>query len=265
MLRPTPTPCGGTVHAHHQEGRSYWSTPATATTAATGPSIPTGLEVRGVNRTSVTLAWQPPASDGGSPVTGYEVQLQAVTRAARAELGDDWLIIYAGPSTATSFSALHPGCSYMARVSALNSAGASHFSVAVQFLTSPDVPAAPPLPEAQVDVNVRGGDSELSVVRVFSRQPRCLWAPVAHSCAASRAPARAAHAFRGASLPRSPQSLLLGWVPPLHDGGSPVTAYRVEMRCSPHHASSDDDPGTPHSLALTPHFLTIYRWVWVHP
>jgi 5'-nucleotidase len=110
----------------------------------------------GVNRTSVTLAWQPPAGDGGAPITGYQVQLQAVTRAARTELGAEWLIVYDGPSTATAFSALHAGCSYMARVSATNSAGASPFSAAVQFVTSPDVPAAPPVPDAEVDATVRG-------------------------------------------------------------------------------------------------------------
>ncbi|GBF99904.1 hypothetical protein Rsub_12812 [Raphidocelis subcapitata] len=192
--------------AENMEGRSYWSAPTTATTAATVPSTPVGLAVMGVNRTSVTLAWQPPAGDGGAPITGYQVQLQAVTRAARSELGAEWLIVYDGPSTATAFSALHAGCSYMARVSATNSAGASPFSAAVQFVTSPDVPAAPPVPDAEVDAT----------------------------------------------------SLLLRWDPPLHDGGAPVSSYRVEMRCSPHHASSDDDPGTPHSLALTPHFLTIY-------
>lgn len=137
-----------------QEGRSYWSVPIVATTAAVAPSIPVGLQVMGVSQTSVTLAWQPPLSTGGSPVTGYQVQLQAVTRAARDVLGDDWLIVYDGPSTATTFSALQPGCSYMARVSASNQAGQSPFSIAVQLATSPDVPAATLVPDAEVDSTV---------------------------------------------------------------------------------------------------------------
>jgi hypothetical protein len=108
----------------------------------------------GTSRTSVTLSWQEPTASGGSPVTGYEVQLQAVTRAAREVLGDDWLIIYNGPSTATTFSALQPGCTYMARVSARNSVGATAFSLAVQFSTSPDVPASPAVPDTEVDCTV---------------------------------------------------------------------------------------------------------------
>ncbi|KAI8476074.1 MAG: fibronectin type III [Monoraphidium minutum] len=197
------------LQAENTEGRSFWSTPAAATTAATAPSIPVGLAVMGVSQTSVTLAWQPPASSGGSPVTGYEVQLQAVTRAARDVLGDDWLIVYDGDSTATTFSALQPGCSYMARVSARNAAGSSPFSIAVQVTAAPDVPAPPALPDAEVGST----------------------------------------------------SLLLKWLPPGHDGGSPLTGYRVEMRCSPSQAYGvlDESGVSPqHSLALTPHYLTIY-------
>lgn len=127
-----------------------------ATTAATSPSAPTALTVMGASRSSVTLAWQPPASSGGSPVVAYEVQLQAVTRAAREVLGDDWLIIYDGPSTATTFSALHPGCTYMARVCARNAAGRGPFTIAAQVVSAPDAPAAPLIPEAEVDSTVRG-------------------------------------------------------------------------------------------------------------
>ena len=62
--------------------------------------------------------------------------------------------------------------------------------------------------------------------------------------------------------PRSPQSLLLKWNPPAHDGGAAIASYRVEMRCSPLHSNGDlEHSGVEpqQSLALTPHFLTIYR------
>jgi len=125
-----------------------------ATTCAVAPSIPTALAVMSVSQTSVTLNWQPPLTTGGSPVTGYEVQLQAVTRAAAEVLGSDWMIVYDGPSTATTFSALQAGCSYIARVSARNVAGTGAFCNALRFSTAPDAPAAPPEPDAEGDATV---------------------------------------------------------------------------------------------------------------
>jgi hypothetical protein len=248
-----------------QEGRSFWSPPGLATTAATGPSIPVGLTVMGTSRTSVTLSWQEPASSGGSPVTGYEVQLQAATRAARDVLGDDWLIIYSGPSTATTFSALQPGCSYMARVSARNAAGASPFSIAVQFSTSPDVPVAPAVPDTEVDCTVsgrgRGVRAGGSPWAGTLRRRRACAARLQSALARPRSPMP--HAAALCPLLAVPQMLLLKWQPPSHDGGAPVASYRVEMRCSPEHANGDlEHSGVEpqQSLALTPHFLTIYRW-----
>lgn len=253
-----------------QEGRSSWSVPTVATTAATSPSVPSGLSVISVSRGSVTLTWQPPAASGGAGVSGYEVQLQAVTRAAVEVLGRDWLIIYDGPSTATTFSALTAGCSYMARVAARNEAGVSGHSIALQFTTDADAPGAPPLPEAEVEATVsRCSDAHLlsSIAGGLAvplqtlqhlKSWLCSWlckqhvaCPLTPTC--SLAPASA--------LP--PQSLLLKWAPPAHDGGSPVTSYRVEMRCDPDAANggAPDGVGPQASLALTPHFLTIYRCV----
>jgi hypothetical protein len=51
----------------------------TATTSATTPGPPGGLSLMGSNRTSITLAWQRPAHDGGSPVLGYQVRRQCGT------------------------------------------------------------------------------------------------------------------------------------------------------------------------------------------
>lgn len=56
-----------------QEGYSMWSTAVAAATAATTPGCPTGLAAVGINRSSVTLTWQPPSSDGGSQVLAYQV------------------------------------------------------------------------------------------------------------------------------------------------------------------------------------------------
>jgi hypothetical protein len=53
-----------------------WSAVAAAVTAATAPACPVGLAAVGINRSSVTLTWQPPPSDGGSAVLAYQVRHQ---------------------------------------------------------------------------------------------------------------------------------------------------------------------------------------------
>ena len=45
------------------------------------PSKPVGpLKTKDVDRTSVTLEWQPPTDDGGSPLTGYILEKRDVSR-----------------------------------------------------------------------------------------------------------------------------------------------------------------------------------------
>lgn len=137
------------VRAENSEGYSLWSHVASATTAATVPASPIGLTVIGMSRTSASLRWQPPVSDGGSPVTGYQVQLQPKTKVAAEELGSDWIIIFDGEAVATTFSALQAGCQYLVRVAARNTAGQGQFCIPLQVTTAPDVPLRPPLPEGE--------------------------------------------------------------------------------------------------------------------
>lgn len=50
--------------------------------------------VMGSNRTSVSIKWQAPEADGGSPVTSYEVELRPKTKAGLASMTDEWLTVY---------------------------------------------------------------------------------------------------------------------------------------------------------------------------
>ena len=50
--------------------------------------------VMGSNRTSVSINWQAPEADGGSPVTSYEVELRPKTKAGLAGMTDEWLTVY---------------------------------------------------------------------------------------------------------------------------------------------------------------------------
>lgn len=194
------------LRTENSEGYSMWSTAVAAATAATTPGCPTGLAAVGINRSSVTLTWQPPSSDGGSQVLAYQVQLLAKTKVAAAALGSDWVIIFDGAAVATTFSALQPGCEYMVRAAARNAAGQGSFCMPLRLTTAPDVPLQPPKPEAEAAAT----------------------------------------------------SLLLRWAAPQHDGGSQVTGYKVEMRCSPDASSSTAAIGPQHSLAIPEHFLNIY-------
>jgi hypothetical protein len=74
--------------AENGEGKSMWSAPAAAKTAAVPPGSPTGTTVvaptkpGGTVRNSATLSWCTPRNDGGSPVTRYEVRARVRTRAS---------------------------------------------------------------------------------------------------------------------------------------------------------------------------------------
>jgi hypothetical protein len=83
-----------------QEGWGAWSAYTAATTAAVPPSSPGPLALMSTTRVSATVSWPPPAESGGSPVTQYEVQLQAKSRAAQEQMGGAWLVIFLGTAQA---------------------------------------------------------------------------------------------------------------------------------------------------------------------
>ena len=77
-----------------QEGRGLWSDPVTAQTAAIPPDSPSAPTVLGSNRTSVSIRWDAPASDGGSAVLSYEVELRPKSKAALASMPHEWVTVY---------------------------------------------------------------------------------------------------------------------------------------------------------------------------
>lgn len=48
----------------------------------------------GSNRTSVSIRWEAPEADGGSPVTSYQVELRPKSKAGLAGMTDEWLTVY---------------------------------------------------------------------------------------------------------------------------------------------------------------------------
>ncbi len=124
------TPYTFTVVATNVKGSGAPSAPSAPVTPRTVPGVPTG--VTGVaGNAQVTVSWTAPASNGGSPITGYT---------ATASPGG------ASCTTATTtciVTGLTNGTSYVFRVTATNAAGVSPQSAPSAAVTPGTVPGAP--------------------------------------------------------------------------------------------------------------------------
>ena len=91
-----------------------------ATTGTTVPGAPTGLAATASGTTQIDLSWTAPASDGGTAVSGYQIEWSAAG-------SDPWTVLAANTgNTNTTYSdtGLTAGTTRHYRVSAINSAGA---------------------------------------------------------------------------------------------------------------------------------------------
>src|SRR3989441_1806623 len=100
---------------------AYYSTSSTTTPppSPTSPSSPTGLAATATSTSQINLSWTAPIVDGGSPVTGYEIDRST-------DGGISWFTIVSNTATtATTYSdtGLASATQYTYRVSAINSAG----------------------------------------------------------------------------------------------------------------------------------------------
>ncbi len=154
----------------------------------TTPGAPTGV-VAVAGDASATLTWSPPASDGGSPITGYQVTPSPAAPAAA--------IVVQG--TGASVSGLANGTAYTFTVAAVNVAGAGPGSVPSTSVT----PAAPPAP---------------------SLPPP---APPPPTPPPSPPAATAPGAPTGVSGVAGDRSISLTWTAPSSNGGSAITGYTV--------------------------------------
>ncbi len=112
------------VQALNVRGPGAWSTAATATPApaATAPAAPAILTLTPGDR-QLEVAWRAPGSDGGSPITGYNIQYRAGasgtwTRHGATDAG----------TTTTTISGLTNGQDYAVQVRAVNAQGPSAWS-----------------------------------------------------------------------------------------------------------------------------------------
>ena len=87
------------------------------------PGAPERLTVTNVDATSIGITWSTPASDGGSPVSGYTIE-------QRVNASGDWSKAFRGIVEETTYTVtdLKEGNEYEFRVAAVNKAGQGEFS-----------------------------------------------------------------------------------------------------------------------------------------
>ena len=126
------------VRALNAQGSGEPSNVAEGETNAARPGQPRNLSARATGPTSITLAWQAPASDGGERITGYAIR-------ERVPNGTWITIVRNTGSTATTFdrTGLQPATAYQYQVAAINRVGAGEWSFETSTSTYAQAPGAP--------------------------------------------------------------------------------------------------------------------------
>ena len=114
------------VRATNAEGDSNWSPSGTGQTSGGNvPGAPTGLTAAADGQTGIDLDWNAPASNGGSPLTGYRIEVSSTGNSG------SWIPLVnntGNTSTIYSHTGLPAGTTRYYRVSARNANGAGPVS-----------------------------------------------------------------------------------------------------------------------------------------
>lgn len=122
--------------AHNANGWGPYTTTKSFTTGATVPGTPTGVGNNTVTQSTANITWTAPASDGGSAITGYQIQTATDTGFTQnVSTVDD-------PDDVSPYqlTGLNPATTYYARVRALNGVGAGAWSSGTGFTTLTGTP-----------------------------------------------------------------------------------------------------------------------------
>lgn len=136
------------VRAENSEGRSQWSALSEGRTAAMPPASPPPPCRVAATHSSATISWAAPDHDGGSAILAYEVEAEPKCAGAKRDFPSEWVLVYRGPDTTCTLGGLRAGCTYRARVRAVNAQGAGASSLPADVATSPASPEAPGTPVA---------------------------------------------------------------------------------------------------------------------
>ncbi len=115
------------VTAYNTVGESIFSNEASATTTP-APSSPRNLVAQGGSG-QITLTWNVPSSNGGSPITGYTIYRGSTS-------SSETLLSNTGNQTVYSDTSLNAGQTYYYEVTAVSAAGTGSFSNEATATTS---------------------------------------------------------------------------------------------------------------------------------
>ena len=127
------------VSAINSNGASLPSNVDDATTGASVPGAPTSLSATASGSATINLSWSAPASNGGSAITGYKIEVSS-------DSGSNWNDLVADTGNANTtypHSGLAAGATRHYRVSAINSNGTSLPSNVDDATAGASVPGAP--------------------------------------------------------------------------------------------------------------------------
>ncbi|MCU1353470.1 MAG: fibronectin [Acidimicrobiales bacterium] len=111
---------------------------ASAASPPGAPAFPKGNNGDG----QVSLTWSPPAADGGSPITDYEVRVYGYLGGAAAGVTGGSVRLVGSAATSYTFTGLTNGVTYRFRVAAVNAAGTGALSALSAGVVA-GAPAAP--------------------------------------------------------------------------------------------------------------------------
>lgn len=137
------------VAAQNVVGTGGWSPVTALTTAPAPPRAPASIAACADSSSAMTVTWQPPTTDNGSPVTGYTLDMAPSNSRAGANgvAASSWQQVATttgSECTSAPVSGLLPGRSYLFRVRATNACGTSPPCViAAPATTLPAAPSAP--------------------------------------------------------------------------------------------------------------------------
>ena len=131
-VRPSQGPLGSNSTGSRDENRPFYGLSEVFRVEVVVPDVPTNLTATANGSTQIDLDWNAPASDGGSAITGYRIQ---VSPSSGSSNWSDLVADTGNTATEYSHTGLNPGTRRFYRVQAINAVGRSSRSTVADATT----------------------------------------------------------------------------------------------------------------------------------